>query len=209
MAVTREIETPLGPGRAHVYAADAPLATLVLGHGFGGGIAAPDLALLARDLPAAGYTVVLVEQPWRVAGMRSAGRTENLDIGWVPILAGIAGLEGVAGPMITGGRSAGARVACRTAAGTGAAGVLALAFPLHPPGRPERSRAAELRMPGERGIPVHVIQGERDPWGSPDDIAGVLGTSGTVHRVAGAHGFTRSPYDVVAAARELLPALLA
>lgn len=200
----REIATPLGPGRVHTYAAGSPRATVVLGHGFGGGIGAPDLVLLARDLPGAGYTVVLVEQPWRVAGKRSAGRTANLDIAWVPILQALD----IEGPVIVGGRSAGARVACRTAATTGAAGVLCLAFPLHPPGRPERSRAAELTTPGESGIPVHVVQGRRDPWGSPEQIAEILGDGGAVHPVAGAHGFTAAPHDVVAAAREALPALL-
>lgn len=200
----REIATPLGPGRAHTYAAGSPRATVVLGHGFGGGIGAPDLAFLAAELPDDGYTVVLVEQPWRVAGKRSAGRTANLDIAWVPILTALD----LAAPVIIGGRSAGARVACRTAATTHAAGVLCLAFPLHPPGKPERSRAEELTTPGESGIPVHVIQGELDPWGSPAQIAEILGDSGAVHPVAGAHGFTTAPHDVVAAARAALPDLL-
>ncbi|MBB0244627.1 hydrolase [Streptomyces alkaliphilus] len=153
--------------------------TLALGHGAGGGIDAPDLVALAAALPARGVTVALVEQPWRVAGKRLAPAPRTLDTAWRalwPALAdpadGAAGFttEGAAPPVAVGGRSAGARVACRTAAGTGAVGVLALAFPLHPPGRPERSRAQELAAVTGAGLPLLVVQGERDPFGRPGEF---------------------------------------
>jgi predicted alpha/beta-hydrolase family hydrolase len=178
--------------------------TVVLGHGAGGGIGAPDLALLAETLPALGYDVVLVEQPWRVAGRKIAGPPPTLDLAWVAVLGDLDRT----GPLIVGGRSAGARVACRTAYDTGAAGVLALSFPLHPPGRPEKSRAEELRAPGRRGIPIRVVQGERDPWGSPAAVGAELDHPEWVASVAGAHSFTRQPRDVADAVARLLPELI-
>ncbi|MFN8031062.1 MAG: alpha/beta family hydrolase [Dermatophilaceae bacterium] len=146
MPEARQIETPGGPGRAFTYAASGPdpLATVVLGHGAGGGLGASDLVLLARALPERGYRVILIEQPWKVAGRKIAGRPPTLDAAWVPMIAAL----GIVGPLVVGGRSAGARVACRTAAEVGAGGVLCLSFPLHPPGKPEASRAGELRAPG-------------------------------------------------------------
>lgn len=141
---------------------------LALGHGAGGGIEARDLAVLAAALPARGITVALVEQPWRVAGRKLAPAPRTLDAGWRGIFPALAE---PGSPVVVGGRSAGARVACRTAVGTGAAGVLALAFPLHPPGRPERSRADELPLGGP---PLLVVQGGRDPFGRPAEFpAGV------------------------------------
>lgn len=208
-----DVETPQGPGRVHVFGAGSR-ATLVLGHGAGGGIGAPDLQLLAAELPGDGFTVCLVEQPWRVAGRRIAGRPPTLDAAWVPIVAAVrpAGPAGGAlppGPLIVGGRSAGARVACRTAQTVGAVGVLALSFPLHPPGRPERSRAEELRAPLDHGIGVRVVQGSTDPWGTPAEVAAELPDAAYVREVAGAHSFTRRPLDVLAAARAALTELLA
>lgn len=149
-----------GPGRP------GPLALLALGHGAGGGIAAPDLQALAAALPALGVTVALVEQPWRVAGKRVAPAPKTLDVGWLPVAEHLRGLLRTGptpdAPLVLGGRSAGARVACRTAAECGADAVLALAFPLHPPGRPERSRAVELLgCP----VPTLVVQGATDPFG--------------------------------------------
>ena len=155
----RTIATPVGDARVDVRApADDAGVTLVLGHGAGGGIEAPDLAVLARLLPARGITVVRVEQPWRVAGRKVATAPPTLDRAWVAVLAALD----LPGRVVTGGRSAGARVACRTALQVGATGVVALAFPLHPPGRPERSRLSELE---ECGVPALVVQGERDPFG--------------------------------------------
>ncbi len=123
-------------------------------------MAAPDLVALARALPPRGVGVLLVEQPWRVAGRKAAAPPPTLDVAWVAVLEALA----VEGPLVVGGRSAGARVACRTAVQVGAAGALALAFPLHPPGRPEKSRLAELTG---SGVPTLVVQGERDPFGGP------------------------------------------
>jgi uncharacterized protein len=152
------IATPGGAARAVVSAAAAPSMTLVLGHGAGGGIEARDLVALAKGLPERGVTVVRVEQPWRVAGRKVAGPPATLDKAWLAVLERLA----VAGPLVVGGRSAGARVACRTATQVGAAGCLALAFPLHPPGRPEKSRLDELLA---SGVPTLVVQGERDAFG--------------------------------------------
>lgn len=158
------VGTSLGPGRLVVAAAETPRAVLWLGHGAGGGIDAADLAALAHALPASGVTVARYEQPWRVAGKRVASRPQALDIAWretAPVVADLAaGL-----PLIVGGRSAGARVACRTATELGAAGVVCLAFPLHPPGRPDSSRLDELLLPQ---VPVLVLQGDRDTFGTAE-----------------------------------------
>ncbi len=155
------IPTAAGDARIVVAQAADPVLTLALGHGAGGGIEARDLVALAAALPGRGVTVVRVEQPWRVAGRKVAGPPATLDRAWLAVLDAIA----VGGPLVVGGRSAGARVACRTARGVGALGCLALAFPLHPPGRPERSRLDELVA---TGVPTLVLQGERDAFGGPD-----------------------------------------
>jgi hypothetical protein len=159
----RIVPTPLGEARLLVDQAQDPRATLVLGHGAGGGAHARDLAALAGELPAAGVTVVRLEQPWRVAGRRVAPRPALLDQGWLAALPSVD----VTGPLVLGGRSSGARVACRTAVQLDAAGVLCLAFPLHPPGRPERSRFDELV---NSAVPTLVVQGERDSFGRPDEF---------------------------------------
>lgn len=170
---TVEVETPVGTARLWFRRASRPATTLVLGHGAGGGIGARDLAALAAVLPATGTTVVLLEQPWRVAGRKVAGPPAQLDRAFEAALAVVATLSGSADPgtagtrLVVGGRSAGARVACRMAGAVGAKGVVALAFPLHPPGRPERSRAAELLG---TGVPTLVVQGERDPFGTPAEL---------------------------------------
>ena len=159
----RLVPTPLGDARLLIAAAADPQAALVLGHGAGGGAHARDLRVLAAELPAAGVTVVRLEHPWRVAGRRIAPRPALLDRGWLAVLPSIE----TAGPLVLGGRSSGARVACRTALQLGAAGVVCLAFPLHPPGRPERSRFDEL---ARSGVPTLVIQGERDSFGTPSEF---------------------------------------
>jgi uncharacterized protein len=160
-----ELETPHGPARAHVHPADEPRAALVLGHGAGGGIAAPDLVAAKAAALAAQISVALVEQPYRVAGRRSPAPAAQLDTAWVTVVEQLRAdaLSGL--PLVTGGRSAGARVACRTAAATGAVGVLCLAFPLRPPGR----AAAPSRLPelDAVAVPMLVVQGERDPFGIP------------------------------------------
>lgn len=154
--------TSVGPGRLVVDAAANARALLWLGHGAGGGIGAVDLAALAAALPSQGVTVVRYEQPWRVAGRRVAARPETLDVAWRETASVVAELARAA-PVIAGGRSAGARVACRTAESVGASAVVCLAFPLHPPGRPEKSRLEELLTPA---VPVLVLQGERDTFGT-------------------------------------------
>lgn len=182
-AEVRLVETPVGTARATTHAAVNPCATLVLGHGAGGGVATPDLLALARHLPAAGLTVVLVEQPWRLAGRRVAAPPATLDRAWLAVLAALP----PGGPLLVGGRSAGARVACRTAVEVAAVGVLALAFPLLPPAdRP--SRLPELDLPAAAGLPVLVVQGDRDPFGGPGDVPPAPGRD--VLAVAGAdHSF--------------------
>lgn len=162
------IETPYGEGRLVTRRARRPVATVLLSHGAGNGIDTPDLLALDRALPAQGITVVRFEQPWRVAGRPVATPPPTLDAA----LTAAANRMRVRTPLVVGGRSAGARSAARTARSLGAAGCLALAFPLHPPGRPERSRADELR--GAR-VPTLVVQGERDPMGRPEEFPDLPG----------------------------------
>ncbi len=172
-----DVPTPSGTARAHLYGPrDVPV--LALGHGAGGGTAAVDVQAAAAGAQDAGLAVLLVEQPWRVAGRRVAEAPARLDAAWLSVLE-----QTVAGrPLVLGGRSAGARVACRTAATAGAGAVLALAFPLVPPTGSRRTRAPELLLPA---VPVLVVQGSRDGFGVPADASGR-----TVHVVAGAdHGF--------------------
>lgn len=162
--ITQTVPTPAGDARISWHPAAAARAVLALGHGAGGGIEARDLGALAAALPSIEITVALVEQPWRVAGKKVAPAPKTLDTAWAalwPVLAK-PGL-----PVVAGGRSAGARVACRTARELGARAVLALSFPLHPPGRPERSRAPELLA---AGVSTLVVQGGRDPFGRPGEF---------------------------------------
>jgi predicted alpha/beta-hydrolase family hydrolase len=160
-----ELDTPHGTARIHVHSAEAPRAALVLGHGAGGGVAAPDLVAATTAALDTGVSVALVEQPYRVAGRRSPAPASQLDTAWVSVVEQLRGGELSGLPLIAGGRSAGARVACRTAAATGAAGIVCLAFPLRPPGRPDApSRLDELDAVH---VPVLVVQGERDPFGIP------------------------------------------
>ena len=161
---TLELDTPHGPARAHVDAVADARSALVLGHGAGGGVAARDLVAAQRVALAAGVSVALVEQPYRVAGRRSPAPAHQLDAAWIAVVEQLLAGELRGLPLIAGGRSAGARVACRTAAATGAVAVLCLAFPLHPPGRPEKSRQSELDAVD---VPVLVVQGASDPFGMP------------------------------------------
>jgi predicted alpha/beta-hydrolase family hydrolase len=198
-----EIETPHGPARAHVPHEGAR-GTLVLGHGAGGGVGARDLVAAARAAEDNGLTVVLVEQPYRVAGRRSPAPAAQLDAAWLAVVERLRA-DGVAGePLVTGGRSSGARVACRTAAATGAVGVLCLAFPLQPPRRagsePAPSRLAELDAVT---VPVLVVQGESDPFGMPPP-----GPARSVVRVKGTHSLTGDLAAVGDAARMWLAELV-
>jgi uncharacterized protein len=165
-----ELATPHGPARAHLHPADGAVAAVVLGHGAGGGVGAPDLRAATDAALGAGWSVALVEQPYRVAGRRSAAPAPQLDASWTAVVAQLreGPLAGV--PVVGGGRSSGARVACRTAAATGAIGVLCLAFPLVPPQRrdatgPPKTRQDELDAVA---VPVLVVQGEGDRFGMPE-----------------------------------------
>ncbi|WP_217142928.1 alpha/beta family hydrolase [Streptomyces sp. AC627_RSS907] len=179
--MTEVVETDAGPARLTWHAAKEPRLVLGVSHGAGGGIEARDLRALAAALPAHGVSVVLVEQPWRVAGKKLAPAPKTLDTGWRGVWPALAA-PGL--PVVSGGRSAGARVACRTAAGLGARAVLALSFPLHPPGRPEKSRADELLG---AGVPTLVVQGGNDPFGRPEEFP--AGGHELVEVPYGDHGF--------------------
>jgi predicted alpha/beta-hydrolase family hydrolase len=197
-----DVGTPEGTARIHVREAATPAdgkvtGTLVLGHGAGGGFGAADLTAVTSAGVAAGWRVVQVEQPWKVAGRRVAVAPPRLDVGWLAVLEALPEHVGEPGRLVVGGRSAGARVACRTAAQVGAAGVCCLAFPLHPPGKPEKSRADELRLV-VGSLPVLVVQGLTDPFGGPDEVAAVAGAE-RVHAVAGDHGMKADPAGVAAA----------
>ncbi|MFM9366851.1 alpha/beta family hydrolase [Streptomyces sp. Da 82-17] len=158
------VDTPAGQARITWFPGKQARLVLAVSNGAGGGIEARDLQALAAELPARGVTVALVEQPWRVAGKKVAPAPKTLDTGWRALWPTLAepGL-----PVIAGGRSAGARVACRTAQELGAHAVLALSFPLHPPGKPEKSRADELLG---AGVPTLVVQGGNDPFGKPAEF---------------------------------------
>ncbi|OON81242.1 alpha/beta hydrolase family protein [Streptomyces tsukubensis] len=182
------VDTPAGEARITWHPAKAARLVLAVSHGAGGGIEARDLRALAAVLPEHAVSVALVEQPWRVAGKKLAPAPKTLDVGWRGVWPA---LQGPGLPVIAGGRSAGARVACRTAKELGAHAVLALSFPLHPPGRPEKSRADELLG---AGVPVLVVQGGNDPFGKPAEFpVEVVGAGGGAHELVevagGDHGF--------------------
>jgi uncharacterized protein len=189
-AVILELDTPHGIARAHLRLSERPSAALILGHGAGGGIGSPDLVGASEAALSAGITVVLVEQPYRVAGRRSPAPAGQLDMAWTSVVAELREDELAGLAILTGGRSSGARVACRTAAETGSIAVVCLAFPLHPPGRPDKSRLPELDAVT---VPTLVIQGRNDPFGMPP-----AGPHRTVVRVPGSHSF-RGGGDVEAA----------
>jgi predicted alpha/beta-hydrolase family hydrolase len=191
-----EIETPHGAGRAHLHPVEDPRASLVLGHGAGGGVEAPDLVAAREAARSESITVALVEQPYRVAGRRSPAPASQLEAAWIAIVERLRTRELGGLPLIVGGRSLGARVACRTAAATGAVAVLCLAFPLEPPqraGKPRQSRLPELDAVT---LPTLVVQGERDPFGIPP-----AGPSREVVTVPGDHGLKADPDAVREAVR--------
>ncbi len=201
-AVADAIELPTrhGTAVAHLRLAAPGVGVLVLGHGAGGGVDAPDLAAVTTAAASAGWSVVLVEQPYRAAGRRVPPRAPVLDEAWCDVVGalrdqGVGGLGRSAGaPLVTGGRSAGARVACRTARATGAGGVVALAFPTRPPGQEDSpSRVPELEA---AGVPVLVVQGATDPYGTPP-----AGPDREVVVVPGDHGLKK---DVDAVARAVV-----
>ena len=163
MSQTRTIPTPHGDARLEVHRTAEPMATLLLTHGAGGGIEAPDLQALAKELPRFGITIELLEMPWRVAGKKLAPRPAVLDECFMAVGHALRPRT----PRVVGGRSAGARAAARCAQALHADGCLALAFPLHPPGKPEKSRLDELEG---AGVTTLVVQGERDPFGRPEEF---------------------------------------
>src|SRR5262245_37574408 len=189
------VETPHGQANAHLHLVDDPRAALVLGHGAGGGVGAADLAAASDAARSEGVSVALVEQPYRVAGRRSPAPARQLDAAWLAVVEHVAADELAGLPLIVGGRSLGARVACRTAAQTGAIAVLCLAFPLQPPARagkaPSPDRLHEL---DEVEVPVLVVQGESDQFGMPPEAE-----RRRVVRVAGNHSL-RSDLDALGAA---------
>ena len=198
-----QIDTPTGPARADLHRVGRPRGALVLGHGAGGGIEAPDL-VAARDAAVEEeFTVALVEQPYRVAGRRSPAPAKRLDEAWVAVLERLRAdeLEGLR--LVVGGRSLGARVACRTVQETGGEAVLCLAFPLLPPRRgdkPPQSRLPELEAVE---VPVLVVQGESDRFGLPPE-----GPDRRVVKVAGDHGLkadTGAVGEAVSAWLSILP----
>jgi predicted alpha/beta-hydrolase family hydrolase len=201
-AMTIEVDTAYGPAHAHLHVADEPRGALVLGHGAGGGVSAPDLVAASGAALAEGVSVVLVEQPYRVAGRRAPAPAHQLDAAWVAVVDHLLtdALRGLS--LVVGGRSLGARVACRTAAATGAIGVLCLAFPLVPP---RRSRPAVSRLPELDAVvvPTLVVQGAGDPFGIPPATAGR-----TVVQVPGNNSLRTDPNAVAAAVLDWLPRVL-
>jgi predicted alpha/beta-hydrolase family hydrolase len=188
------IETPSGPARAHVHPAKDVLGAVVLGHGAGGGVEAPDLVAATDAAVGAGFTVALVEQPYRVAGRRSPATAKQLDAAWIAVIEHLRADELGGLPLIVGGRSLGARVACRTVDETGAEAVLCLAFPLLPPRRGDKPPQSRLRELEAVDLPVLVVQGQSDRFGMPPE-----GPKRQVVQVRGDHGL-KADTDAVAAA---------
>jgi predicted alpha/beta-hydrolase family hydrolase len=199
--VSREVQTPHGPARVHVHLVAGPVGALVLGHGAGGGVSAPDLAAVVEAALALHVTVVTVEQPYRVAGRRAPAPARQLDASWEAVLADLVGAELAGLPVVAGGRSSGGRVACRTSASVGAVAVLCLAFPLVPPrAATPTTRAPELDAVAVR---VLVVQGARDRFGRPEPAPGR-----EVVLVPGDHSLHTDPAAVVAAVEAWLPGVL-
>ena len=218
-----EVETASGPARVLLEEPDgAPSFLLALTHGAGGGIDAPDLRAVRDAALRLGGAVARITQPYRVRGARAPGPPARQDAAWVEIITALRGwppgeppggpqaeppggpvplVPGGPVPLVQGGRSNGARVACRTAAAVDAVAVIALAFPLRPPGRPERSRAAELRIPGRKLL---IVSGDRDPFGMPGRRAGVR----VVVLAAETHALSRRPAEVGRAVAAWLPRAL-
>jgi len=194
-----DVETPHGPARVHLRRPERPAALLLLGHGAGGGVETPDLLAASATAVDAGCAVGLVEQPYRVAGRRSPAPAKQLDAAWTAVVESLTPGNPTL-PLIVGGRSLGARVACRTARETGASAVLCLAFPVHPPGKPERSRQDELDAVT---VPTLVVQGTSDPFGMPEP-----GPNRRVVRVAGNHGLNADVDAVRAAVADWLPGVI-
>ena len=197
---TIEVATPHGPAHVHLHSADEPPAALILGHGAGGGVASRDLVAATNAAISDGVSVALVEQPYRVAGRRSPAPARQLDAAWIAVVEHLASDL----PLVVGGRSLGARVACRTVQATGAVAVLCLAFPLQPPRRsgaaPAPSRLPEL---DDVTVPMLVVQGERDRFGIPP-----AGRRRTVVQVPGDHSLRKDLDAVEDAVRGWVPGVV-
>jgi predicted alpha/beta-hydrolase family hydrolase len=200
-----KIDTPHGQANAHLHLVDEPRAALVLGHGAAGGVTSPDLVTVTEVARSERISVGLVEQPYRVAGRRPPATARQLDAAWTAVVEQLIGGELRGLPLVVGGRSLGARVACRTAQASGAVAVLCLAFPLQPPRRrsaaaPTPSRIGELEAVT---LPTLVVQGARDRFGIPPANA-----SRTVVEVPGDHSLRTDLEAVAAAVRAWLPSVV-
>ena len=199
-----EVDTPHGQANVYLHRDDEPEAALVLGHGAAGGVASQDLVAVTDAARSERVSVALVEQPYRVAGRRSPAPAKQLDVVWTAVIERLMADELSSLPLIVGGRSLGARVACRTAEATGAVAVLCLAFPLRPPRRAAGATSAS-RLPelDQVQVPTLVIQGERDPFGMPPG-----GARRTVVQVPGDHSLRTDLEAVAAAVRAWLPGVV-
>jgi uncharacterized protein len=199
-----EVDTPHGPAKAHLHLVDEPRGALILGHGAAGGVASRDLVTVTEVARSEAVSVALVEQPYRVAGRRSPAPARQLDAAWTAVVHHLVAAELQGLPLVVGGRSLGARVACRTAEATGAVAVLCMAFPLQPPRRsgasPAQSRLTEL---DEVTVPTLVVQGERDQFGMPPPSE-----RRTVVQVAGDHSLRADLRAVGEAVRAWLPGVV-
>jgi hypothetical protein len=199
-----DVPTSFGP--AHVdldrpdASAGAAVALLVLGHGAGGGVNARDLVAVRSAAVEAGIVVARTSQPYRVAGRRAPAPAPQLDQAMGAMVAALRRRSGLRTlPLVLGGRSSGARVACRSAESCGAVGVVALAFPEHPPGRPDKSRMPEL---DGVGVPVLVVQGLSDPFGMPGP-----GPNRQIVAIKGTHALTTDLRTVAGSVVEFVLAL--
>ena len=205
---TQDIPTPLGPARAEVWRPPNARGTVVLTHGASGGVEGRDLLAVRAGLVEVGWAVALVQQAWGVAGRRTPPRPAPQDEAYLPVVEALTSGRGrLPGPLVLAGKSNGARVSCRTAHLLGARAVLCLAFPLHPPGKPEVSRASELREPLAHDIALHVVQGDRDPFGTPGEVRAELPDPAYVTAVRGEHT-VRDTAPLVAAAQGFLATLV-
>ena len=199
-----EVDTPSGEARVHLEPVDDAIAGLVLGHGAGGGVGARDLVAATKAATSARITVALVEQPYLVAGKRAPAAAPRLDAAWTAVVERLRARELAGLPLVVGGRSLGARVACRTVAETDAIAVLCLAFPLQPPAR-KSGATSPSRLPELEAVPVPVlvVQGEGDRFGMPPE-----GANRKVARVPGDHGLKSDLDAVRAAVADWLPGVV-
>lgn len=199
---TLDVETPHGLAKAHLYLASKPRAALALGHGAGGAVSSEDLVIVKAVALERGFSVAIIEQPYRVAGRRSPAPARQLDAAWIAAIDYLQARELARLRLVVGGRSLGARVACRTAGAIGAVAVLCLAFPLHAPGR--SGGASRLDELAAVNVPTLVVQGERDPFGMPPE-----GEHRRVVQVPGNHSLKTDLDAVAAAVRSWLDEVLA